>query len=83
MYEVETSIDPPETDEGGGGDEQETSVYVNLHEPDGTIRTASALLMSTDDPEVADALLRCLRSIAAHRGPGLQVAIQQAIGELP
>lgn len=82
MSEVETSVEPPEVDEGGG-DEDNLGVSVNIFERDGTMRACSTHFDSDSDHAIADAPLRCLRAVAAHRGPGLQVAIQQAMGELP
>jgi hypothetical protein len=78
---VETSIEPPQVDEDGG-EEPYVSVHVSICEDDGTHRGANANLTTEDDDALADALVQCLRGLAAMRGPGLQIALARRIGDL-
>lgn len=68
MSEVETSIEPPEVDEGGG--DGVVLIRVSVSEKDDTDLAAQVISQDDSDHEVAKALLLCLRGLASMRGVG-------------
>lgn len=79
MIDVETSVEPPGlvTDEP---EEPAVAVSVFVREADDTFRSGYAVIngQSTDE-QIAEALIACMRGVAAMRGPGLIAAVQRLI----
>ncbi|PXY33581.1 hypothetical protein BAY59_10900 [Prauserella coralliicola] len=71
---------PPDVDDGGEDDEF-ACVRITLAEASGTRYAADAELVDESDAAVADAVMQCIRGIAAMRGPGLQVELAKRMGE--
>lgn len=78
--EVDTEVIPP----GSGGDEGEAPpqlfLHVSLREADETLRSASIYLdVEAGNVAIAMALARCVRGVAAMRGPGLVAAVDDQL----
>ena len=80
---VETGIEPPGLPQSPDepDDEPRVGAQLLLVEPDDTRRFHLVSIpadVATDD-QLADALIACLRGVAASRGPGLTAAVERRI----
>lgn len=78
MIHVETVVEPPGLDHLTEDDgDPYICVHAALIEADGTRRAGYAgVPADATDAELVDALVACVRGVAAMRGPGLVAAVE-------
>lgn len=80
---VETSVRPPDTDDGDGCDHRSVRVAADIMDADNTSYDASVHIFEVTGPadpdEVADSLIRVIRAVAQLHSSAVSWALEQRL----